>query len=352
MTGLEGHYRRLIALYPVAHRQRYQMEMLSTLMDGASENQRAPRIRESIDLLWNAIWLRLNRDGAPPLRDSRWAAAAAIFGPLGALVIAGLHLMVPLGNLGWMQRLTYVPWPNDGFSQVPFVQGAAWLAVAVVALLGWRRIAALMGWATVLATVAWAMNDYLGDPTTIVKEWTLVVFGVMVAGCLSLAKGRTALSAMHVAVFGGVTAACTVSLWVDAMIAHVEMSPDGNGYTIGHWGINFVLPGIDTAGALPLMLFALFLAVSAWLQYKVDAGVRRRLRAYVWVPLVTWALVRIGYTGFMASTMRFWPDRVLLTAGQWLALILVPLAVLAIGVIVVRRKDSQQRLIEIGRAHS
>ena len=49
--------------------------------------------------------------------------------------------------------------------------------------------------------------------------------------------------------------------------------------------------------------------------------------------------------------MRFWPTPVLLTIGQWAGLILMPLATFGVAVILVRRKDSQQRLIEIGRAH-
>jgi hypothetical protein len=352
MSGLEHRYRRLIALFPAGHRQRYQREMLSTLMDGAAENQRTPRIREIIDLLWNAIWLRLNRDGAPAAKDARWAKAAAIFGPLGATVIAALYLMLPLGNLGWEQRQADFPRTHYGSSWISFAQGAVWLAAAVAALLGRRRIAAIAGGATVLATIVWAMSWYLADPTKVVQEWTLIVFGILVAGCLTLAKGPMALKAWQVAVFGGVTAACAVSLWADAMIAYVERSPDGSGFMSGQWGGNYVAPWGDTVGALPLMVFVLFLAVAVWLQYQVDAGVRRRLRAYAWVPLVTWALVKWGYSGFMVSTMRFWPNRVLLTIPQWLALILVPLAVFAIGVIIVRRKDTQQRLIEIGRAHS
>ncbi|HZM80438.1 MAG TPA: hypothetical protein VFC19_32275 [Candidatus Limnocylindrales bacterium] len=347
MTGLEHHYRRLIALYPAAHRQRYQMEMLSTLMDGASENQRAPGFRETIDLVWNAIWLRVNRDGRPLVRDPRWASAAAIFGVLGAITIAGLQVMLPLGEMGWQQRLAEIRMPHSQTSWIPFAQGAAWLAVAVIALLGRRRIAAIAGWATVLVTLAGALSVYRADPTVVVREWTLMVFGVVVAGGLTLAKGRMALRAMHVAVFGGVAAACAVSLWVDAMLAYVQVHP-GGGVGVMHWGVSFPsLPGINVGGMVPLGLFAMFLAVSVWLQYTVDAGVRWRLRAYAWVPLFTWVLVSSSYSGYLAGSMTQG-----LNVAQWLALVLVPLVAFGVGVILVRRRDSRERLIEIGRAHS
>jgi hypothetical protein len=342
MTSLEHRYRRLISLYPAAHRRRYQMEMLSTLMDGAGENQRTPRFRESIDLLWNAIWLRLNRDGGPPERDPRWAQAAAVFGVLGAMMVAGLHVMVPLGEFGWSQRMaeTWSFWLRDP-TWVPFAQGVAWLLVAVIALLGRRRVAAAVGWVTVALTLVWLLREYPNESSIIVRHWTLVVFGVTVAGCLTLAKGPLLLRARHVAVFGGVSAAWAVSLWADAMLTEVRMFPDGSA-EFNQWGMDFpALPGIGTSSALPLAAIALFLSVAVWIQYKVDARVRRRLRAYAWVPLATYILV---YTQF-----DFWLVRAI-SPVHWAGLILVPLAVFGTAVIVVRRKDSQQRLIELGRA--
>jgi hypothetical protein len=351
MTGsLERRYRRLIALYPAAHRSRYQKEMLSTLLDGASANQRAPRIRESIDLVWNAFWWRLGRDGAPPVRDQRWAGAAAIFGVLGALVIAALHVMVPLGRAAWDQKLAEAGMPHDPISWIPFAQGAVWLAVAVVALFGRRRAAAIAGWAAVLGTAAWALAEYPANPEVLVREWALIVFGVTVAGCLSLVRGQMPLRARHVTVFAMVTAACAGSMWVDVMLVHVQVYPGGAVFDRPYLAMPS-LPGIDTVGPVQVVLLLAWMAVTVWLQYKVDPGVRRRLRAYAWVPLATYALVRWAYAYYLPNPMVMWQDSAPLTAGQWAALILVPLVAYGTGVVVVRRKDSQQRLAEIGQAH-
>lgn len=62
--------------------------------------------------------------------------------------------------------------PHSEVSWIPFAQGAARLAVAVVALLGRRRIAAIASWATVLGTAAWALREYQAGPALIVREWT------------------------------------------------------------------------------------------------------------------------------------------------------------------------------------
>lgn len=358
MSSLEHRYRRLIALYPPAHRRRYQREMLSTLMDGASENQRSPGFRESVDLVWNALWLRLNRDGGPPVRDPRWATAAAVFGPLGALAISAIYVALPLGNLGWEHRMAGIDRLAYPVEPLPLLQGAAWLVIAALALLGWHRLAAIPAWLISLATIGWPLSRYFHDPTPVVREWALFVFGVTVAGCLTLAKGRIALRAKHIVAYGGVTAACAASLWADALLAEVRTFPGEGGYGIDLFGGNFWVVrstsrgAIDTIGAVPLLAFLAFLAVFVWVQFALGKGVRRRLRAYAWAPLITYVMVQNTFEGWLASSMRFWPTPVLLTAGQWAALILVPPVTFGIAVIMVRRKDTQQRLIEIGRAHS
>lgn len=354
MSALESRYRRLLALYPAGHRERYQMEMLGTLMDGAADGQRAPRLREAFDLFWSAIWLRLNRDGGRPGADSRWAKAAAIFGPLGALTIAALYVHLPLGNLGWQQRTgdAAPPWAFD-VSPIPFIQGGAWLLIAVIALAGRRRIAATLAWLTVAGTLAWSLREYRLDPTALVKEWPLLVFGVTVAASLLLARGPVALRRLSLGLFGGTAAACAAALWLDAMIARVEIHDDGGGMGVGHWGMNFPsVPGIDTVGLLPILLYLAFLVVTGWILARAGAGLRRRLLAYAAVPVLTYVSLQWMYSFYVLNTMRQWEQKVPLTVGQWAGLLLIPPVIFAVAVIVVRRKDSQQRLIELGRAHS
>jgi len=58
-TQLERRYLRLLAFYPKAFRCEHEQEMLSVLIAGAAEGQRRPSLDEAIDLVRNAILMRL-----------------------------------------------------------------------------------------------------------------------------------------------------------------------------------------------------------------------------------------------------------------------------------------------------
>ena len=57
---LERRYRRLLAFYPKAFRSEHEQEMLAVLMAGAAAGQRRPSLDEAIDLVMNAIFMRLS----------------------------------------------------------------------------------------------------------------------------------------------------------------------------------------------------------------------------------------------------------------------------------------------------
>lgn len=59
-TQLERRYRRLLAFYPKAFRREHEEEMLSVLIAGAAEGQRRPSLDDAIDLVSNAILMRLS----------------------------------------------------------------------------------------------------------------------------------------------------------------------------------------------------------------------------------------------------------------------------------------------------
>ena len=58
-TQLERRYLRLLAFYPKAFRREHEQEMLSVLIAGAAEGQRRPSLDEAIDLVSNAIFMRM-----------------------------------------------------------------------------------------------------------------------------------------------------------------------------------------------------------------------------------------------------------------------------------------------------
>ena len=89
--GLEGGYRRLLRWYPPSYRKRHEDEMLGVLMAAAQPGQRRPGARESLDLLWSALKIRIRMilRGA----DSQpWAAALTLVGVLLPLLMLLLKL--------------------------------------------------------------------------------------------------------------------------------------------------------------------------------------------------------------------------------------------------------------------
>jgi hypothetical protein len=89
--GLEAGYRRLLHWYPPSYRGRHEDEILGVLMAAAQPGQRRPGVRESLDLLWSALRIRIRMilRGA----DSQpWADALALTGVLLPLLMLLLKL--------------------------------------------------------------------------------------------------------------------------------------------------------------------------------------------------------------------------------------------------------------------
>ena len=89
--GLEAGYRRLLRWYPPSYRGRHEDEILGVLMAAARPGQRRPGARESLDLLWSALRIRIRTilRGA----DSQpWADALALVGVLLPLLMLLMKL--------------------------------------------------------------------------------------------------------------------------------------------------------------------------------------------------------------------------------------------------------------------
>ena len=88
---LERRYRRLLRWYPPSYRDRHGEEILGVLMAAARPGQRRPGARQSLDLLWSALQIRirtvLRGAGSEP-----WAAALALTGVVLPLLMLLLKL--------------------------------------------------------------------------------------------------------------------------------------------------------------------------------------------------------------------------------------------------------------------
>jgi hypothetical protein len=152
MTTLEGHYRRLLGVYPLAHRRAYEQEMLGVLMDGSRPGQRFPAVRDALDVLSAGLRARIGHSGRG-LRADRWRDAAAIAGPLVAvllLAVAGRRLFFGLRVMvNYEDPMT--AYGVDGLLLLDVgLRTLAWLAVVIAIVAGLRRTAA---WLSVVAVV-------------------------------------------------------------------------------------------------------------------------------------------------------------------------------------------------------
>ena len=91
--GLEKSYRRLLRWYPALYRHRHEEEILGVLMAAAQPGQRRPGARESADLVWSALKIRI-RMVTRSAGSEPWAAALALTGVLLPLLILLLKLVL------------------------------------------------------------------------------------------------------------------------------------------------------------------------------------------------------------------------------------------------------------------
>jgi hypothetical protein len=170
---LEDGYRRLLALYPAAHRRVHEAEMLGVLMTGARAGHRRPGLTESADLIWGALRIGL-RPGSHGSPDPRWRdalAAVSVVLPLLALLYFTTRDLL---GLAWLR-------PDNALlaatAQLDLQTLAWWLALATLVLLRLRRTAALAA----VATLIWYLVSYAGSDlnwTYLDPQWMLIFFAL------------------------------------------------------------------------------------------------------------------------------------------------------------------------------
>jgi hypothetical protein len=89
---LERRYRQLLACYPRAFRREHEEEMLVVLLACAHDSRRRPSIGDSVNLLWNALRLRL-RPAAP-------SSVPSVFWGVRLTVLAGALELVACRSAG------------------------------------------------------------------------------------------------------------------------------------------------------------------------------------------------------------------------------------------------------------
>jgi hypothetical protein len=194
---LEIRYRRLLAVYPAAHRRAYGEEMVAVLMAGAEPGQRRPAPAEVVDLLRAGLVARLGR-GVQGLRTSAWRGAAAVAALIGAVLLAavpGRRLLFALlytRHSGDPMRFLGI---DGGLLIDVAARSGAWLAVVVAVLLAARRTAVVLGVVALLVELAaiavWSPDQQF---RAVEMAWVLVLAPLTVALLVHSRRGRTAVA--------------------------------------------------------------------------------------------------------------------------------------------------------------
>ncbi|WP_336159329.1 hypothetical protein [Amycolatopsis sp. VC5-11] len=153
MSDLERRYRRLLALYPRAHRAAHGEEMLGVLLDGA-ENRSTPGVAETFDLVWGAVqvhWRHALRGRSR--RDT--LAIVSLLAPV--LLLTGAASTVreirSVARLdGWPLRM----WLG-ALADVPV--WSAWLAAVALGVWGMRRASVILAWVANAALITVTILD-------------------------------------------------------------------------------------------------------------------------------------------------------------------------------------------------
>ena len=289
-AALEGRYRRLLAWYPRSFRREQEGEMLAVLMAGARPGQRRPGLLETADLLRSALGMRLvlaMRSNGPGPRNQRWTDALALFSvvaPLFLVIVAVLEVAVPY-RLPPESRLFAALGGHElgGLSllRVPFFDVAVCLqiVVAVIALLGWRRLTLIAMAASVLYWIVyWRVGGF--GISWVPDALQLLAAGAYLLGAAALlaspgpGHGRHLMSWRHWAVLLPAAASVQVStLLLYATSPLMQFwgglrPPDTSGYLV--LSVMFAAAAVVLAVALKLNRYFLLLLTAMFYPYVMQ----------------------------------------------------------------------------------
>jgi hypothetical protein len=142
-TLLERRYRRLLALYPRAFRREHEEEMLVVLMACARNGRRRPGLADSVDVVRNAIWMRLRPWARRPARSVFWAVGLMVLSAVLELV-AVVTVVATQGSLR-SAIVRHFPHITAGhvhavvYAHVVVVEIGAPIAAAACMLMAWAN---------------------------------------------------------------------------------------------------------------------------------------------------------------------------------------------------------------------
>ena len=248
--------------------------------------------------------------------------------------------------------MTLAPVSRGWLAQVPHrsvAMAAGWTLVACLCVAGRRQLAALAAAVGLIGEAAVVGRGYGFAPDSLVSSWWLLTLTTFTAACLlalvrpaaGTAGGdpdrRSPLSRRALVVLTAAAVLAVAEPFVARALSVVHAGPGGA------WLVQSRIPTVRLPGPLGRYgdnhLGALLL-VGAFglLVLRLRPPVRRRVLLLTAPTVATAGLVETGFQGFLQSSPRFWPP-VYHTAGQWSALVLVPLLVFGLVTWLLRRYE-------------
>lgn len=193
MSGeqLERRYRGLLRILPKPYREAREEELLSVLMEGATEGRQWPDLREALSLARLGMRVRLGAAADGTQTSTRFGETARAVGIAGSMLLAFLGLAQMAINTRSIRENPYAHWglwrpftvyyPGQSKYSLVFVEvPTLWLLVLALITVGWWRAA------RVLALGVFLVSLYLSDGTLKVRQEETVLAGVVIAALFAV----------------------------------------------------------------------------------------------------------------------------------------------------------------------
>ncbi len=326
--GLEKSYRRLLRSYPALYRRRHEEEILGVLMAAAQPGQRRPGVRESADLLWSALKIRIRM--ATRRADSQpWAAALALTAVLLPLLMVALKLTfflvqgarhgygtpadILIGAYGQpgayarsFQLNSYSIAVTSNVTDALTAGPVPALVLAALACAGWRRAAAAFAAVIPLAFLAISLTSgytLLAGPRGDVTLYAYGLEALVLLMAPGAPRGWRALRWRPSALLAAATVAAAIgmngglrSLFPSRPVNPAALGPGFLRYRLAHIPHGFIdrLFGIGAGGWADWLLYqgtlaaVILVAVTIML---VSSPVGRRVLALLGFPFALGAVI-------------------------------------------------------------
>jgi hypothetical protein len=338
---LERRYRRLLAWYPADYRAANEDEMLGVALAGAAPGQRRPGPGEAASLITTGARMRFG----VLLADSRgaaWGDAAAVFGILGAVLLAAIYAE------SQVVQLVSSPPPglrSGGGWHADAALAVGWSLVAVALVLRWRWAAAAGALLGAGAEAARLAVHYANDPADLVASWwqlTLAVVTAIAAAILLTAAqdDRRPLPRRGIVFVAAMAALLTVVPPIQS--AFITVTSFGDGVTMGSAGPAFSATMMLREGLLVGLAVTLLAIV-----VRLYPAARRRV-VVLSVPVA--AVATLTAWGMRNSVGLSAPSgrAVLPAASQWAVLVAVPVLGFTAGIAWLGWRERMLRLAAAG----